>query len=227
MTKSGEKGLWVISGRVFYKPDIYKPFAIAIYSGNSKPASVDDFMNDFIVEINNLTHRGVTISEKRFNVRIHCFLCDTPARAFLKCTEGHTGFYSCERCEVRGLKLNNVTQFPLTNCPERTDESFRRCSQRRHHKGLSPILKIKPSLNMIFIFVLEFMHLFCEGMMKRLLMFWFIVGGRNNVGQQVKKEVSRRIRKLNGLLRSANRPLAQICRRLHELDKIDPPNPRK
>lgn len=87
-----------------------------------------------------------------------------------------------------------MTQFPLTNYPKRTNESFRRRSQRRYHKGLLPILKIKPALNMIFIFVLEYVHLFCEEMMKRLLFFWFIVGGQNNVGQQVKKGVSRRIR---------------------------------
>lgn len=85
---------------MFYKPDIYKPFAIAIYSGNSKPGNVNDFINDFILEIINLIRRGLTVSQTRFNVRIHCFECDTPARAFLKGTKGHTGFYSCERCEV-------------------------------------------------------------------------------------------------------------------------------
>lgn len=31
--------------------------------------------------------------------------------------------------------------------------------------------------------------------------------------------------KLIGLIRTPNHPLAQICRRLHELKKIDPPKP--
>ena len=117
LSKSGEKGCWVISGKAYYKPDIYKPFAVAIYCGNSKPASLDDFLQDFISEINRLQANGTTIMDRRFNVRIHCFICDTPARAFIKGTKGHTCFYACERCEIRGLKEDGVTQYPLVNCP--------------------------------------------------------------------------------------------------------------
>ena len=83
-----------------------------------------------ISEVNLLQVNGITIMDQRFNVRIHCFVCDTPARAFIKGTKGHTGFYACERREIRGLKESGVTQYPLVNCPERTDESFRSRSQR-------------------------------------------------------------------------------------------------
>lgn len=193
LNKSGEKEFWVISAKVFYRPDIYKPFAVAIYSGNSKPANVDDFLKEYIEEINQLQIRGITISEKHFNVRIHCFICDMPARAFIKCTKGHTGYYSCERCTIKGIRTDNVTQFPKINFRPRTDESFRTQNQRQHHMGISPILRIRQVLDMIFIFVLDFMHLFCLGIMKRLLQRWFVVAGRAKVGIRLKNEVSRRL----------------------------------
>ena len=138
LTNSGDTGMWVLSGKVFYKPDIYKPFPIAIYCGNSKPGNVDEFLNDFVEELNELQANGIIISDQRFNVRTHCFICDMPARAFLKYTKGHTGFFARERCEIKGENKNNVTEYPQANCTERTDESFRNQ-------------------------VLDFMHLFCEG----------------------------------------------------------------
>ncbi|XP_033225680.1 uncharacterized protein LOC117178360 [Belonocnema kinseyi] len=124
LTKSGEKGFWVISAKILYKPDIYKPFPVAIYCGNSKPLSVDDYLRELIHELNILQANGIVIENKLFNVRIHCFVCDMPARTFLKCTKGHGGFYACERCEIHGIKADNVTEYPLIYCAERTDQKF-------------------------------------------------------------------------------------------------------
>lgn len=62
-----------------------KPFPIGIYSGNSEPASANDYLNDFIKEINYLQFTKVLISDRRFNVRTQGFICDMPARAFIKC----------------------------------------------------------------------------------------------------------------------------------------------
>ncbi|XP_051165237.1 uncharacterized protein LOC127289165 [Leptopilina boulardi] len=193
LSKSGVKGFWVLSGKVYYKPDVYKPFPILIYSGNSKPADVSEFLKDFIEEINILQSRIIMIANNLFKIRIHCFICDTPSRAFLKGTVGHVGIFACERCETQGLKENGVTQFPIINCKERTDESFRKQNQPGHHKRKSPLLNVKPQLNMIAMFVLDFMHLFCEGVMKRLLLNWFVINTYAKLGQNWKTEVSRRL----------------------------------
>lgn len=115
LTKSGEKGLWVISAKIFYNPEIYSPFPIAIYCGNSKPNSVDDFLTELVDEINVLNSEGIRIENKQFNVRVHCFICDMPARAFLKCVKGHTGFYSWERCSIKGVKSKSIVEFPDIN----------------------------------------------------------------------------------------------------------------
>ena len=48
-----------------------------------------------------LKERGIAVNGVVFNIRLLFFTCDAPARQFLKCVKGHSGFYSCERCEIR------------------------------------------------------------------------------------------------------------------------------
>ena len=35
-------------------------------------------------------------------MKIKALVCDAPARQFIKCIKGHSGYYSCERCETKG-----------------------------------------------------------------------------------------------------------------------------
>lgn len=37
---------------------------------------------------------------------IMAFIGDAPTRSFLKCTKGHSGYYACERCTIRGTYKN-------------------------------------------------------------------------------------------------------------------------
>lgn len=71
---------------------------------------------------------GVIIKEKLFTITIKCFLCDTPA--FVKCTKGHGGYFSCERCITKGERFKNRTVYPNLD-KKRTDASFRRLSTHR------------------------------------------------------------------------------------------------
>lgn len=121
--KSSAKVFWPILCRVHFNPMIYKPYPVAIYAGNSKPKLLSKFLQQFIFEINKLQAEGLVICEKNFQIKIHSFICDTPARSFHK---GRTGFSACERCNVFGKKINRVTVFEAQeNLQERTDESFR------------------------------------------------------------------------------------------------------
>ena len=58
------------------------------------------FFFDFLEEYSRLKEKGVAVNGVVFNVRLF-FTCNAPARQFLKCVKGHSGFYSCERCEIR------------------------------------------------------------------------------------------------------------------------------
>ena len=101
-----------------------------------------------------------------------CVIADTPACSYLKNTLGRGGIYACERCTVEGEKVNNTTVYPVTDDPERTDISFRNFEQPEHHHGPSPFLRIFPFINIVAIFVLDFMHLCFQGVMKKLLEYW-------------------------------------------------------
>ena len=51
-----------------------------------KPSPLNDFLADFINEVKILKNDGlVANSNKTITVSIKCFVCDAPARAFLKC----------------------------------------------------------------------------------------------------------------------------------------------
>ena len=101
----------------------YRPLLVALFYGKSKPVTVDDFLEDFLEEFSVLKENGVTYENKTFTVAISAFVCDAPARAYLKCTKGHTGYYACERCEIRGERKENRITFDTSDpSSKRTDQ---------------------------------------------------------------------------------------------------------
>ncbi|XP_051154440.1 uncharacterized protein LOC127277382 [Leptopilina boulardi] len=170
--KSSSNEFWPILCRVHYLHDnVYPPFPVAIYLGSGKPQDLDLFLDEFIKELNNYQKNGIVLEGKLYKLRMKSWILDTPARALVKCVKGHAGYFSCERCEVMGERCENRTIFADTNATNRTDKSFRDQKQSEHHKGVSPLLKLS-GLNMIKMFVLDFMHLGFLGIMKKLLSLW-------------------------------------------------------
>ncbi|XP_043468096.1 uncharacterized protein LOC122502220 [Leptopilina heterotoma] len=170
--KSSSKEFWPILCRIHYPDDnVYAPFPVAIYLGTGKPQDLDLFLDEFIDELNNYQKTGIVLGDKLYKIRIKSFILDTPARALVKCAKGHAGYFSCERCQIKGERFEKRTIFVDTNAKERTDKSFRDQTQPEHHKGISPLLKLS-GLNMVTMFVLDFMHLGFLGIMKKLLSLW-------------------------------------------------------
>lgn len=64
-------------------PEI-KPIIIGIWCGVGKPENVNEFIIPFIDEFNVIAKEGVNINGYRLDVNIRCFICDSPARSFLK-----------------------------------------------------------------------------------------------------------------------------------------------
>ena len=170
---------------------------VAIYCGEAKPHCANLFLRGFVSEINELFRTGMVIDGIRFTVRIHCFICDKPARSFMKLTKGHGGYNACERCTVQGTREDRRTVYQNLNCPDRTDESFRNMQDPEHHNGKSILLTIEPPINMVTSFVLDYMHLCCVGVMKKLLVQNWLSGNlRVKMSQRSKMELSRRLRAL-------------------------------
>lgn len=99
MFNGSNQQFWAILELVLHQEYESQPFIIAVYSGDSKPKNVYDFLENFVLEIKNLIENGITIGQTTFRVEIVGFSCDTPARPFIKKCKGHGGYYVCERCE--------------------------------------------------------------------------------------------------------------------------------
>lgn len=62
-----------------------KPMVVAIWSGEGKPSSCNDYLKPFVDELLLLLENGIDINGHKIYILIGCFICDSPARAFIKC----------------------------------------------------------------------------------------------------------------------------------------------
>lgn len=154
------------------------PFAVCLFYGPKKPTPVEDYLGQFLDEIATLRANGLEYNGSMYSVQLHSFICDAPARQMLKCVKGHTGYYSCERCEVKGYPSNRrvVIHSDVTEAL-RTDVKFQNndyCTEEddeivNHQLQISPLAGQFPCVTG---FPLEYMHLVCLGVVKRLISFW-------------------------------------------------------
>lgn len=171
--KSCTKQFWPILGKVYdrkYSSSGSNVFTVAIFCGTSKPASVDGYLHDFVTELCCLKEVGFCFHNKQYKIEIAGFSCDAPARAFVKCIKGHTGYFGCEKCTQRGRYVDGKMTFPEVAAIRRSDEAFDSQLQEEHHKGTSPLTKL--GIGLVDSFPLDYMHLICLGVMKKLLLFW-------------------------------------------------------
>ncbi|XP_065658218.1 uncharacterized protein LOC136082724 [Hydra vulgaris] len=98
-----------------------QPFIVTIYCGMNKPSSVNEFLDNFMVDANNLIKYGLHVDGKHVNIKISAFDCDAPARAFIKCIAGHTSKNGCERCTSVEIAYHHRTVFKEPIGQLRTD----------------------------------------------------------------------------------------------------------
>lgn len=216
--KSSSKQFWPILGRLV-KPCVTNPFIIGLYFGRQKPTDVSQYTHKLIQELELLMRNGIMLSyvENEFQIpfSLSCIICDTPARAFIKCCKGHSGYFGCDKCSQRGLWKGQVT-FPDTNAPRRTDASFDEMSNVEHHLRPSPFQDIQ--IGMVSQFPLDYMHLVCLGVMKKLIWLWMNgpIANKCRIGACAVQLISESLINLkNHLPREFNRkgrPLSEVER---------------
>lgn len=141
--------------------------------GDSKPKNVEEYLKDFISEIKKISFSGITSGSQKYLFSLKYMICDAPRRAFLKKIKCHNGYHACERCNVRGYKINGRFIYPLSDTNvKRTNDTFRNQTHKEHHIGITPLLEIK-NFDIVFEFPLDYMHMVCLGVMRRLLCLWF------------------------------------------------------
>lgn len=128
---------------------------------------------------------------------------------------GHNASQGCQKCTVRGRRINNRLCFFGPNYPKRTDFEFRTRNIAAHHKEYS-ILEQMP-INMIDDFVVaEDLHLFHLGVMKKCILMW-----KEGPTESIKKWTDDEIKTLNRMLKSINNDMpTEIHRSLRDINYI-------
>ncbi|KAJ8687252.1 hypothetical protein QAD02_023046 [Eretmocerus hayati] len=93
--KSSRREFWPITSKIYVDGNPYTPFVVAVHS--------------------------IDIENEYWDVEIMAFVCDTPVRAYAKCTQGHTGFHACDHCLIVGLRVDGTTICPVSAAEMRTD----------------------------------------------------------------------------------------------------------
>lgn len=184
--RNSKQQFWPILIQLYHNDYNCSPIIVAIYLGDSKPDSTEIFLADFVAESQELIQNGLVINGKKFSFKIAAFVCDTPARSFIKYCKSHVGFFAFERCETKGVTASNKRVYPEINAALRTEASFREKRQPAHHleNNTSPVLQI-PGFDPVKGFVLDQMHLLFLGVTKSLIDKW--ING-NNIARIAKRK---------------------------------------
>ena len=154
------------------------PFLLALYFGKTKPKSLQDYLKDFVAEIKILEQTGFVgvATGKHYLLKLETFVCDAPARAFVKCIKPHNAYNSCERCFQTGEWYGKVVM-PNIAAPLRSDISFKNKRDKNHHDGthISPIEEL--NIGLVSSFPIDSMHSVLLGTVRRYIIQ--LVNGRS------------------------------------------------
>lgn len=177
-----------------------KPLPIGIYVGYAKPNlhSFIQYLHSELVEFKDY----VTLSNVNIKIVDILFVCDAPARAFLQCVKGHSGYNGCPYCRIKGdySHLHHKVIFPFSsNFVARQDNLYSSFSEN-NQLSLSPLFDI---CSLKSSFPPEYMHLVCLGVMKRLMHCYL----STNFGRQpcflsnsAKSQLNERVNAFKGVL---------------------------
>uniref|UniRef100_A0A182NGJ4 Uncharacterized protein n=1 Tax=Anopheles dirus TaxID=7168 RepID=A0A182NGJ4_9DIPT len=147
---------------------------VGIYSGVSKPESNEPFLRPMVEEINSLRTSGLQLKDGMVNVYLRAIIADTPARAFVKGVQGHTGKHSCLKCCCVGESVAQRVVFLNANAERRTDHAFRNREYSLHQTGCTPLVDLIDFDIIQDIIVVDRLHQIDIGVTKKLLYIWFM-----------------------------------------------------
>lgn len=80
---SSKTQFWPILCKVDNTVEIKNPMIVAIYCGESKP-NLQPYLTPFVDELTEILKNGMQINGVKVHIKIRCFICDTPARSYIK-----------------------------------------------------------------------------------------------------------------------------------------------
>ncbi|XP_065222011.1 uncharacterized protein LOC135846700 [Planococcus citri] len=212
---SSKKSLWPILMQVDGDLRNEVIMVAAYWEGEgTESVTSDEFLTDFVDEVNGLINNGIVIDDRKFEVRVQNFICDAPAKAFILDIKGHTGYSSCHRCSIRGERIGNQTSFrknPKEETPvNRTAADFLNVVDPDHHRKrnneetLSPIANII-DFDVILGFPFDYMHLMSLGITKKVLDYWV-----NGLPKTAVNKGSSKVKMTSDDIKTANTVLLRI-----------------
>ncbi|XP_076820738.1 uncharacterized protein LOC143466046 [Clavelina lepadiformis] len=212
--KSSTESFWPILGLTTQEKNA-EPFVIGLWVGTSKPKDANAFLEKFVKEMHEIDDVGVIYDDgKVYEIKLSNVICDTPARAFVKKTKGHTGYYGCDYCEQRGVWYNHRMTFPSCDAAPRTDVKFKEMAYEDHQHGESCLTLL--NIGMVSQFPLDYMHLVCLGVMRKLLCLWTSGPLKTRLGGNILSSISDSLKMLKQFL---PREFLRKVRSLSELDR--------
>ncbi|XP_055687362.1 uncharacterized protein LOC129792384 [Lutzomyia longipalpis] len=200
ISKSSTSQLWPILFRIIEAPEI-PPQVISVYCGNAKPEDLNEFLLPFVNDLNEILTNGITINSNILQIHIHSFICDSPARSFIKGCVYFNHHKGCTKCTTDGIffySSGKHMSFPDINAQLRTDLTFRNRIDEEHHKKRSPLENLP--INMVTQFpVADTLHLIDLGICRKLL-YGYSFGGFNFRMKWSATEINM----ISGLLSAAN-----------------------
>ena len=213
--KSSSCCLWPILARTGKTT----PFVVALTVGNKKPPI--EFLNDMVDELaklvnNPLEFDGVTY---RLSLQNIIFVCDNPAKSFIRQTKNHGGFFPCDVCIIEGDHDGSRMCYREIDSSLRTHDKFHSddIPYSEHRIGESPLCNL--GLDFATQFPRDSMHLLYLGIMKKLLHIWVKDRSTSKKAKLSAKQIEELSQELVNLYEFVPSSFARRPRSLKELDR--------
>lgn len=111
---------------------------------------------------------------RKVNIKLYALICDAPVKSFVLGVKTHNGYYSCTKCTIKGKYFDGRICFPVkdgTNPSLRTDEDFLN-NKYEDYQIAETILNKISKFGPITDVPLDYMHLVCLGVVKKLILLW-------------------------------------------------------
>lgn len=172
LTRSSSASLWpILCSDTITK----KVYIIGAYFGYQKPQNPNEYLKPFVDELIDVINTGYVYGNNTIAVYLLALICDAPAKALVLSVKNHTGYNSCTKCLTEGEYIDNCVSFPLTECKSyknlRTDESFAKNIYEDYQMGQTVLCNV-PNFGLVSNVPLDYMHLICLGVTRKLLLLW-------------------------------------------------------
>ncbi|KYN50247.1 hypothetical protein ALC62_06180 [Cyphomyrmex costatus] len=191
---------------------------VGLFYGKKKPNKSNEFLQQFVEELIPLIQKGFhsNLLDCDIKVNVKAIICDAPAKAFILNVKGHNGYSSCTKCTIYGDYINNKICFPYEKRSSalRSDEDFVRQTDFDYHQGDPTILLSVPNLGLVSNITLDYMHLICLGIVKKMILLWMNGPLAIRINNQAKENISQ------ALLNLRSTVLKEFSRRPRSLNEL-------